>query len=822
MNSFGSEIVVFSGLTPEATYYARVVAINDAQKEGYSSFIYETTYSTGPTYTLELSGDHIAPIVSLSFIRAGGNAEKVDKITIQVSDSGNFMNPNISKTFNVNLTSMPTNVTDLVLGNLPVAPTLYYRVIAYNDAGYSTTIDAQVDLTYTEGDNVWSGLSENISESNAYIFEGGLPNVDKKLYFNRPAGLSPVINTDTQMPSLRFTAQNTDAIDASYLGGFHSCGYNLTGTGVLTFDAEKPILQASKGTNVVWNPIVFNRSNSQTVYISSQNGRLDLMGDLMLPEGVSNTTIRINGEGGQVHLGGSSLDFMGTLHVEQSFTLYLDNTNALTNVKKIFYDGGWGSFTYINNNTGVPMVFPLCETLDNQNGWSCTRVNYSGAPFIFPNATVKWRPRAVDSSVLSADMIVKNLIVAKHGSNGTAYFDKLGAGAFIVTDTTEWDTSDCKHFIRLRGGCYYPETIAGLPPSGEFYVIDSSKFCTLGLNSDYSPMLDGSSTPRIFLAVETSRFGFTGFGGDRTVCWNADPTLNLTNTATDVVSLKLTDEVSLNEDGKTYSTYYAYPSRFMFGNRSEFADGTIIFQNPIRYELGQNWSTTTYFESTNHVVSARLRGSLKLGHRDKTWKFSGNSFGGYLALEAENTDFTGHVSVLDKGNLLVNSNLVARSLTVQSGSGLGGTGDISTGDGTTIKSGGALFGGEWNKGGTLLLDGNVTLESGSALRVEVGESMERVGCVELSQDSVLKLTAPIYIDVDTDPRISPIRGSSQKILDWSATTFNSGAAPKLDDFVVRPESNPDISQIFISVREDGLYVGYVSKRSPDVLLILVK
>lgn len=166
--------------------------------------------------------------------------------------------------------------------------------------------------------------------------------------------------------------------------------------------------------------------------------------------------------------------------------------------------------------------------------------------------------------------------------------------------------------------------------------------------------------------------------------------------------------------------------------------------------------------------------------------------------------------------------MVARSLTVQSGSGLGGTGALSTESGTTIKSGGALFGGEWNKGGTLLLDGNVTLESGSALRVEVGESMERVGCVELSQDSVLKLTAPIYIDVDTDPRISPIRGSSQKILDWSATTFNSGAAPKLDDFVVRPESNPDISQIFISVREDGLYVGYVSKRSPDVLLILVK
>lgn len=822
LNSFGSEIVVFSGLTPEATYYARVVAINDAQKEGYSSFIYETTYSTGPTYTLELSGAHIAPSVSLSFIRAGGNAEKVDKITIQVSDSGNFMNPNISKTFNVNLTSMPTNVADFVLGYLPVAPTLYYRVIAYNDAGYSTTIDAQVDLTYTEGDNVWSGLSENISESNAYIFEGGLPNVDKKLYFTTPAGLSPVINEDKEMPSLYFTPNAGTSVDGAYLDGYHSCGYNLSGTGVLTFNEEKPIVQASKGTNVVWNPILFNRANNQTAYISGAGGRLNIMGELMLPEGVSNTTLRVNGEGGEVHFGGPSPDFMGTLFLESSFTLYLDNPHSVTNVNKIFFEGGWGSYTYLNNNTGAPMVFPRCSSIDMTTGWSSTRVNFRGAPFIFPGATLTWRPRATDSSSISADLIVKNLILAKNGSNGSAILDKLGNGALIITDTTEWDGGDYKHLIRLRGGCFYPQTSAGLPPSGEFYVDQENSYVTLGLSGDYSPMLDGSAHPRVFQGTSKSRWGFTGFGGDRTVCWNNDPLLNLTNATSDAVSTKLTDTVSLNVNEKTYDTYYAYPSRFMFGNRSEFADGTIIFQNPIRYELGQNWDTSTYFESTNHVVSARLRGSLKLGHRDRTWKFSGNSFGGYLALEAENTDFTGHVSVLDKGNLLVNSNLVARSLTVQSGSGLGGTGALSTESGTTIKSGGALFGGEWNKGGTLLLDGNVTLESGSALRVEVGESMERVGCVELSQDSVLKLTAPIYIDVDTDPRISPIRGSSQKILDWSATTFNSGAAPKLDDFVVRPESNPDISQIFISVREDGLYVGYVSKRSPDVLLILVK
>ena len=821
LTGLGSEAVVFNGLYPDNTYYVRVVATNDKSASATTNPISVATYASSPAFEASVNTDHLSPELSLSFIRIGAGSA-VNRIAVQISTTGNFLSPDKTQTFDVNISTVPTNVTGLVLSDIPYASSM--RIIAYNDSGYSAFVDLTVDQTSMNGNNVWSGLSEDITDSNAYVFEGGLPEKGKTLYFNRPAGLSPVINTDTQMPSLRFTAKNTDAIDNAYLEGFHSCGYNLTGTGVLTFDAEKPILQASKGTNVVWNPIVFNRSNSQTVHISGQNGRLDLMGDLMLPEGVSNTTIRINGEGGQVHLGGSSLDFMGTLHVEQSFTLYLDNTNALTNVKKIFYDGGWGSFTYINNNTGVPMVFPLCETLDNQNGWSCTRVNYSGAPFIFPNATVKWRPRAVDSSVISADMIVKNLIVAKHGSNGTAYFDKLGAGAFIVTDTTEWDTSDCKHFIRLRGGCYYPETTAGLPPSGEFYYIDTNeRIATLGLNSDYTPMLDGSSTPRIFFTENNkSRFGFTGFGGDRTVCWNADPTLNLTNTAAGVVSLKLTDEVSLSEDGKTYSTYYAYPSRFMFGNRSEFADGTIIFQNPIRYELGQNWDTSTYFESTNHVVSARLRGSLKLGHRDRTWKFSGNSFGGYLALEAENTDFTGHVSVLDKGNLLVNSNLVARSLTVQSGSGLGGTGALSTESGTTIKNGGALFGGEWNKGGVLSVSGKLTLDSNSALRAEVGSSNDYIGCVKLEYGSELKLTAPIYVDVDTDPSISPVRGFSKKILDWSEATFSSGSAPTTEMFVPRVENNPDLKKIYVTAKPDGLYVGYVTGRIPDVTIILLK
>jgi hypothetical protein len=424
---------------------------------------------------------------------------------------------------------------------------------------------------------------------------------------------------------------------------------------------------------------------------------------------------------------------------------------------------------------------------------------------------------------MDADLMVKNFKVAKHGSNGDAVCYKNGVGLLAVADKTEWDANSCKHIIALNGGCFWAQTSAGLPPTGEFYVWNgNSYYRTLGLSEDYRPKLDGSSTPRVFQSNSDARWGFTGFGGDRIVCWNADPTLNLTNTTSGNVAVKLANDTTMNEDGKTYDNYYAYPACFVFGNRSEFADGTILFQNPIRYELGQNWDTSTFFESTNRVVAARMRGSLKLGNKDRTWNFSGRNFGGYLALEAENADFTGKVNVTEKGNLLVNSNLVARSATVQTGSGLGGTGSLSTTDGTTVKNGGALFGGEWDKGGFLTLGGKVTFENGSALRTEVAASNDRVGYVKLAPGSVLKLGSPVYVDVATDPRVTPVRGMAIKVLDWSEATFDSGRAPTAADFTARPESNSDIRKQYLFVRDDCLYVTYVSVRTPPATLLMLR
>ncbi|MBQ6102946.1 MAG: hypothetical protein IJL06_04670 [Kiritimatiellae bacterium] len=829
MSAPSSVSKVLTGLNYDTAYYAQILATNSFGVAGESAVAAFRTPVPGPVFSARVDTEHLAPDISLSFTDAGWGGS-VNRITVQVSTTDSFANPALSKDFAVDLSEMPTNVSDFALTGLPRSSTLYFRFVARNSRNFETTVDLSAPSTIGEN-NVWSGLSENIADANAYVFAGGLPASDKTLYFTRPAGLSPVIDQDTIMPSLRFTNGQTESADAERFGGWHSCGYDLAGSGVLTFAAEKPILHATKGTNVIENPILFNRDNNQTVNLVASGGRLDLTGELMLPAGVSNTTMCVNNnwQTGELHFGGPSPDFTGKLTLEANLTLFLDHPGAMTNVNQIYFGGGWGSDTSLRNNTGAPMTFPRCETMNGESDWSCTRIHYTGAPFVFPVGTLVWCNRDYGGCTLDADLLVKNLRISLNGSNHNntwtdswAVLDKNGNGLLAVANETTWG-SGLKHLIRLRGGCFWARTPSAMPPTGEFYVPDnSSRQSTFGLNKDYAPMIDGSSTPRVFQSSSSACWGFTGFGGDRTVRWNGDPTFNLTNTTSGNVSVKIANAVSTNDDRRAYCDYYAYPAYLMFGNRSEFVDGTVIFLNPIRYELGQNWDAKTFFESTNHVVAARMRGSLKLGNQDKTWSFSGRNFGGYLALEAENTDFTGKVNVCEKGNLLVNSNLVARSVTVQSGSGIGGTATLSTEDGTTVKSDGTLFGGEWNKGGTLTLGGKVVLEGGSAIRAEVGASNDRIGMVKLASGSTLKLTAPVYVDVDTDPRVSPVRGAAVKILDWSEATFDSGSAPTRADFVGRPESNSDLETVYVFTRDDGLYVNYVSVRYPPSTIMMIR
>jgi len=104
----------------------------------------------------------------------------------------------------------------------------------------------------------------------------------------------------------------------------------------------------------------------------------------------------------------------------------------------------------------------------------------------------------------------------------------------------------------------------------------------------------------------------------------------------------------------------------------------------------------------------------------------------------------------------------------------------------------------------------------------VGVANDRIGCVKLAAGSTLKLTAPVYVDVDTDPRVSPVRGAAVKILDWSEASFDSGSAPTREDFVARPENNADLRTIYLFVRDDGLYVNYISVRYPPSTIMILR
>ena len=84
------------------------------------------------------------------------------------------------------------------------------------------------------------------------------------------------------------------------------------------------------------------------------------------------------------------------------------------------------------------------------------------------------------------------------------------------------------------------------------------------------------------------------------------------------------------------------------------------------------------------------------------------------------------------------------------------------------------------------------------------------------------LQAPVYVDVDTAPRVSPFRGAAVKILDWSEASFDSGSAPTREDFVARPESNSDIETIYVFTRADGLYVNYITVRYPPSTIMILR
>ena len=822
----------FDELDINSTYFARARFVNSTGDSLISETMSFVTIRAEPSMVPRVNMAHVAPQVSVS-LNSIGYGEAITEFSIQVSSQEDFSTIDSTWTSTEEYSQTPIIIDDIIMTNLPKTSPMYYRFTAKNSRGYSQVIDMSVENVVGD-DNVWSGLSSNIEDENAYIFAGGLPAENKKLIFNAPAKLSPIIDQDTEMPSLNFMVSNKDnadgnSIDTAYYSGYHSCNYHISGSGKLILSAEKVIRQLSYGTNIVDNPILFNRANNQKVYIHAVGNSVDssalvFNGDFMLPEGVSTTTCEFNGYSAIIVLNNNTSDFMGNLNVSGG-RLKITNPNAFTNVQSISFSGDPST---IENATGKALIFPRATEVSVSSGWSGRKTHLNGAPFFFPQAKFIWALRDVGQSAFNSDVVVSNLVVRKNDSNSEALVGKSGSGTFIVKGETSWYDSTITSGVKVREGCFWPQTSAGLPPSDEFFFSGngSNVRATWGLNDDFHPMLDGTGSLRMFIENSNACCGFTAFGGEHTVCWNNDSTLNLTNTTSGIVGIKLSVD-AINSLKKPYTNYYAYPAYFMFGNRSEYADGTVLFKNPIRYELGQNFGVTTYFESTNHIVAARLQGSLKLANRDKAWNFSGCNFGGYLALEADNTDFTGKIVVKEKGNLLVNSTLVGASASVNSGCGLGGTGTLTTTNGaTTIDTGAAIFGGEWGKGGCLSVKGNVTLNNGSILRVEIPAQLKNgIGYVKLANtDNTKSLSINGTIKVQVDLEDTKAWGHV-KIMDWTGAIFKSGNLPTIGNFALDRENAPYInaetSRLFI-LNDTELWLTYKGKDARPGMMFRIR
>lgn len=792
--------------------YGRVRVVNDWNFTACSETMY---FALGPVVTAAKHASFISPAFTATLTDAGRQGAKVTRVTLAVWDNSALTgSPVFTKDYTVDIAAFPTTTAILQAYGFGASQTYYARVEARNDLGYDNVSTVVSFTTPAAGDNVWANTSSDVESAASYVYTWGKPAANKILYFETPAVVSPVIASDTTLPTLFFgTTNRVDTI----AGGYNACGYELTGSGKITLSDESPVRQSTYGTNLVSNPILFNRSNNQSVKLSPTAGSVVFGGPLSTPAGAEVELVSLSS--GNVHFRGDTQGMrIKQLTTGQTAYIYIENANALTNAMKIYFELGWGAFRKIQNNTGAPLVFATTN-LSITTGWSCPRVCFYGAPFLFPQGTFVWSPRADDNS-MDADFAIRDLVLLKH--DGDSRFVKRGAGIFSVTNATIYSDDAQKNYVRVYEGCYFPRTDAAWAPSRQVFIESSNG--TVGLNEDYYPMMNASHAHRVLGINTANAWGFTAFGGDRVVCYNNDPSFAVTNRSTGGSNANFTDTTTVAQldPTKKLSAYYAWPQRFVFGNRSPMADGTILFKNPMEQLLNED--QYTYFESTNRVVAVRLQGKINVGHRDRTWYFDGRSVGGCGAVEADNTNFIGRVNVRNLATLLVNGPLEARSVTVATTSGLGGTNRVGGAEGVTVQTGGTIFGGEYGRGGSLTVDSALTMQANALLRADIpADPAAGIGYVKLANTDPAKkltLTAPIGVRLDVDPA-AYYRGSV-KLLDWSGAAFEGGATPQLETFVPDIPEGSNVRNMYLSVQGSALYAAYVLDTVPIGTMFFVR
>lgn len=818
--------------------YGRVRVVNDW---GLTACSETMAFVLGPMLTAERDVKFFSPVFTANLAMPGRGSARVERITLAVWDNAGLTGtPVFARDFNVEITNFPATIRALQAAGFAASTTYYAKLTARNEQNLENGSSVVSFTTPAAGDNVWANTSSDVEDPASYVYAWGKPATGKVLWFETPAVVSPVIDTDTTMPSLVFGVKDcgVSAALTNYHGGFVSCGYTITGRGTVTLSNQYPIDQLTFGTNTIQNPVCFGKGNGQTQTLRSQGGDLVLAGPISTPAGVVVTTLATEEfHYGTISLCGHSRDFNGKFKFSYTGGLSIRNPEALTNVSEFRIGYNWaGSATdwgqgkkpwlgaaistksmAICNQVGAPLVFsaPAFAQEANNEG-----VAFYGAPFVFSNAT--WTGEIRDSKTIdfSADFIVSNFVITS-----SSHLSKGGTGVLTILDDFRREPATATNMMDLVNGCFDPLTDAGWGMGQIIYVRNNNSFSTVGLHADHAPMLDGTGN-KVLFTVNNAYSGFTAFGGDRRVCYKNDSSFNVAPLAGN--SLCRFESGGLSSEGVAFTNYYALPGQFAFGNRSPSADGTVIFMNPMVYTNIHN--AVTYFESTNHIVAVRLRGEIGLrASQWDQWYFDGNGFGGYAAVEAGNTAFSSRLIVQNKGNLLINGPLAARTVEVNDGCGVGGTNAIvGTLDSVKVAKGGALFGGEYGKGGSLTISGSLTMDDGAVLRSEIPPSGQ-AGVVSYANGTAgkkLTLSGKVYVELDIATN-SPCRAKGIKVFDWSGATVGVDAGgwtvgtSENDTATFVPRLTGHVESMSLAIHDHALWASYKSDFVPKQFYIII-
>ena len=662
---------------------------------------------------------------------------------------------------------------------------------------------------------VWNNSGTDMLEPSCYTVvstgevSASLPDSDDLVWFHGLPAKQPHLSGNLTLWGIRFADTNNADKSKFYastddgLDGYNHSGWVITGAegAVLTLTRKANLGQSennqcliascSYGTNRIECAVQLSTSAK----IMGNAGRLVLAGPIS--QAANGTTLLMDSGGsGGIVLAAANPDFLGILDTSNC-NVELAHPDALCGIARVVLtsSNGGGNPRYFRNATGEELV---CDHPFQFWMNKCEATIFDGPPMRFPAATL-----CPDSGLNHAIWVGTSLTIgavsnknATAGSTAGRYaaLDYYGDGSLhVLGDFGPSSIPGVTNVLRLLGGTavlHDPRTVAATPVAfGQKGT--NTRRPRLGILQDLSVKEGLVPGGEIFFRENCEYGGWAAFGGDRSVTLEAerDGILRLYGWKGVLADIS----AGLSFGGST--DWYLAPGWFLFG--SDEADGTVTLTNDIDVNRG---------DSNAHFSLGAFQGGAFVAGR-----LSGlvtNSVAGFLNRQLRKDTGDGVVAVdgpvyltgahyVSSGGLLLNGP-TAGSATAKSGAWLGGTGTIR---GLVVEAGGTVRPGE--RGGTLTVDGAVTMKDGATLVVDVGA--ESNGCIELRGTrlaDVAENVVPVVPVLGED--VAGVR--KVRILDWSAVSNpTSSSLLSLDRFSV--DADPEVfSKAVLSVEGDALYL----------------